>query len=120
MSSISGLEFDYNKKNITGIYEITDGGGSTLINGVINCNSLYIGGVPCLPGTTGTPGPQGPSGTIVVGQTVTLAPGTNAYVTDTGTISNRYKLLYGLVRLITEARYDINWACFGLSRPRHT
>ena len=35
MSSISGLEFDYNKKNITGIYEITDGGGSTMINGVI-------------------------------------------------------------------------------------
>ena len=48
MSSISGLEFDYNKKNITGIYEITDGGGSTLINGVINCNSLFIDGVELL------------------------------------------------------------------------
>ena len=78
MSSISGLEFDYNKKNITGIYEITDGGGSTMINGVINCNSLYIDGIPCLPGTTGTPGPTGPSGTIQVGTTTTLAAGLNA------------------------------------------
>ena len=38
MCSISGLDYDYYKKNITGVYEITDGGGSTMINGVINCN----------------------------------------------------------------------------------
>ena len=40
MASISGLEFDYNNKNISGIYLITDGGGSTMSNGVINCYSL--------------------------------------------------------------------------------
>ena len=88
MSSISGLEYNIYNKNITGIYEITDGCGSTLINGVINCNSLFIGGVACLPGTTGTPGPQGPSGTIQVGTTTTLSSGTSAYVTDTGTLTN--------------------------------
>ena len=84
MSSICGLEFDYNKKNITGIYEISDGGGSTLINGVINCKSLYVGGVAIVPGGTGTPGPAGPSGTITVGTTTTLSSGTPAYVTNTG------------------------------------
>jgi hypothetical protein len=56
MCSISGLDYDYYKKNITGVYEITDGGGSTMINGVINCNELFIDGVACLPGTIGTPG----------------------------------------------------------------
>ena len=55
MSSISGLDYDSYKKNISGIYEITDGGGSTMIDGVINCHSLFINGVACLPGTTGTP-----------------------------------------------------------------
>ena len=45
MCSLSGLDYDYYKKNITGIYEITDGGGSTMINGVINCNELFIDGL---------------------------------------------------------------------------
>ena len=88
MSSISGIDYDYSKKNITGIYEISDGGGSTLINGVINCNSLYIGGVEITTGGTGTQGPQGPSGTIQVGTTTTLSAGTPASVTDTGTLQN--------------------------------
>ena len=51
MASISGLEFDYNKKNISGVYLITDGGGANMSNGVINCSSLYINGVEILPGT---------------------------------------------------------------------
>ena len=51
MCSLSGLDYDYYKKNITGIYEITDGGGSSMVNGVINCNELYIDGVAITQGT---------------------------------------------------------------------
>ena len=68
-------------KSITGIINISDG-ISTMSNGSISCDSLYIGGQLVNPTFIGT------GSTIGIGTTTTLTAGSSATVSNSGTTTN--------------------------------
>lgn len=79
MNNISGFQtFD---KNLSGVITISDGGGTIISNGEIDCKTLYVNGVQVVGSTSG-------SATVNVGTTTTLPAGSNATVTNVGTSTN--------------------------------
>ena len=85
MTSLSGIITDNSlNKSLSGIQTVTDGNGSTMSNGIVNCKSLYVNGSSITSGTIGLAGPTGPSGTITIAGTNTLTAGSTAYCTNSG------------------------------------